>query len=545
MEEKIRHLETNYSAFMSSENGKEYPVFRNLSFNNITRNNADEAVTMQGTIHQPVENIRFENIDIKARRGMTFNWVNGLSLNNVHDEQVENPIIPPNALFTRSHKAGLESEYFNNKDLKGEPVFTRIDRQINFNYWAGNPPAPGVNHDKFSVRWKGLLKVPKSGTYKIGLEADDGFRLYLDNKLIVDAWENYKKGTFKGLDVQLEQEKFYDLKIEYFEDLGFGYALFSLKPGELKPGISDVYNQTDAKNINLRQKEYTSHSKDDALKWQIELRSQLFNLLKMDDLITDQGKPSLGSSVPITEDRTNYVIKELEINSTIIRRIKIVITIPKTKKKKLPAVVCIAGHGGNRLSVYEKESIYHGFATELAKKEFITISTDVGQHNIYESNRTLMGERLWDVMRCVDYLESLPMVDESRIGCAGLSLGGEMAMWLGAMDQRIKVTVSSGFLTYMDQMEQNHCMCWKFDGLRELVDYPDIYSLIAPRFLQCQNGLKEPTNGFTPKLAKEALKEIKPIYMDFNKGDNVELVIHEGEHEIALLELLSFFKEHL
>ena len=33
--------------------------------------------------------------------------------------------------------------------------------------------------------------------------------------------------------------------------------------------------------------------------------------------------------------------------------------------------------------------------------------------------------------------------------------------------------------------------------------------------------------------------------MDFNKGDNVELVIHEGEHEIALLELLAFFKEHL
>lgn len=303
--------------------------------------------------------------------------------------------------------------------------------------------------------------------------------------------------------------------------------------------------QLNAQEVNLRQKEYTSCSRNDAVKWQSEVRSHLFSLLKMDDLFADKEKPGVISSVLKTEDRTNYVIKELEINSTITRRIKIIITIPKTKKKNLPAVVCIAGHGGNRYSVYDHETIYHGFATELAKKEFITISTDVGQHNVYELNRTLMGERLWDLMRCVDYLESLPIVDKSRIGCAGLSLGGEMSMWLGAMDQRMRVTVSSGFLTYMDQMEQNHCMCWKFDGLRELVDFPDIYSLIAPRFLQCQNGLKEPPTDFTPDLAEEAIMEIEAIYMDFKKKDNVELIIHKGGHEIELLELLKYFSEHL
>ena len=137
------------------------------------------------------------------------------------------------------------------------------------------------------------------------------------------------------------------------------------------------------------------------------------------------------------------------------------------------------------------------------------------------------------------------MVDKSRIGCAGLSLGGEMSMWLGAMDQRMKVTVSSGFLTYMDQMEQDHCMCWKFDGLRELVDFPDIYSMIAPRFLQCQNGLKEPPTAFVPELAKKALAEIEVIYQDFDQKNKVELIIHEGGHEIDLSPLLSFFENHL
>lgn len=47
-----------------------------------------------------------------------------------------------------------------------------------------------------------------------------------------------------------------------------------------------------------------------------------------------------------------------------------------------------------------------------------------------------------------------------------------MAMWLAAMDTRVKASVSAGFLTVMDQMERQHCLCWKFDGIRELVDFP-------------------------------------------------------------------------
>ena len=296
---------------------------------------------------------------------------------------------------------------------------------------------------------------------------------------------------------------------------------------------------------NFCKYEYTSRSKKEAIKWQNELRNQLTVLLKTDDLISKNSKPELNISLLKTEDKNIFIVKEIEINSTSTRRIKIIVTFPKNHQKLYHAVICIAGHGGNRYSVYEKESIYHGFATALAEKGFITISTDVGQHTIYETDRSLMGERLWDLMRCVDYLESLPNIDRKNIGCAGLSLGGEMAMWLGAMDPRINAVVSSGFLTFMDQMEQNHCMCWKFDGLRELVDFPDIYSLIAPRFLQCQNGIKEPPTDFTPELAKKALKKIEVIYNDFNKKENVELIVHEGAHEIDLQSLLTFFEKHI
>jgi hypothetical protein len=136
-------------------------------------------------------------------------------------------------------------------------------------------------------------------------------------------------------------------------------------------------------------------------------------------------------------------------------------------------------------------------------------------------------------------------VDGKRIGCAGLSLGGEMAMWLAAMDERIAACVSAGFLTVMDQMEHNHCMCWKFDGLRELVDFADIYSLIAPRPLQCQNGLLEPPGMFVVPLARQALKEIRLIYSDLGKPENVTLAVHDGEHEVDVPSLLEFFRESI
>jgi len=156
-----------------------------------------------------------------------------------------------------------------------------------------------------------------------------------------------------------------------------------------------------------------------------------------------------------------------------------------------------------------------------------------------------MGERLWDLMRCVDFLVSLDEVNRRKIGCAGNSLGGEMVMWLGAIDERIQAAVSSGFLTRMDQLEKKHCMCWKLPGLRQLVDFSDIYSLIAPRALLCQNGLKEHPSQFPVPIAREALKDIQVIYKDFGQAEKLSFVAHPGGHEIHLPSLLTFFEKHL
>ena len=266
MHEAIR-VETNYGAFMASENGDAFPTFRNFNFSNITCEYADQAITMQGTMQKPVENVVIKNSNFQSRQPMKIQWVNGLSMDNVIYNYKDNPFMLDDVLFTQSHKQGLEAEYFDNKDLKGKAVVTRVDKNLNFYWWASIPPVSGVSKDDFSVRWKGFLKVPESGAYEIGLQADDGFRLFLDNKLLVDAWNENNICEYKGTVIQLEKDKFYDLKIEYYEHLGFGCTFFRLKRANTNLDCFDIYKKTNVDSL------ITIHSEKDALK----VRNNLIN----------------------------------------------------------------------------------------------------------------------------------------------------------------------------------------------------------------------------------------------------------------------------
>lgn len=296
----------------------------------------------------------------------------------------------------------------------------------------------------------------------------------------------------------------------------------------------------------MRSLAYIRCNAEAASAWQKQVRQELTALLHLDASLEARTTWLLDAKEVSAEEKAGYLQREVTFNTTPGQRINAIVTLPTgAGAAPFPAVVCIHGHGSTRHTVYDKDTIYHGFAATLAEKGFVTIAVDVGQHEVRDPKATLMGERLFDLIRCVDYLETLPEVDPKRIGCAGLSLGGEMAMWLGAMDTRIRATVSAGFLTVMDQMEQNHCMCWKFDGLRERVDFADIYALTAPRALLFQIGEKEPPTQFTPALAKRAFNDVRRIYEDMAVPDKAVLHIHPGAHEIHLDTLLSFLEENL
>jgi beta-glucosidase len=128
--------------------------------------------------------------------------------------------IPASLLTTADGKPGLQAEYYLGQQLAGLPVLTRIDKDVNFEF-GGDSPGPGLKGTDFSARWSGTLSVDASGSYQVGLIGDDGYRLWLDGKLIVEDW-THKKGSFFGpsttvADVTLEKGHKYAVKIEYFQ----------------------------------------------------------------------------------------------------------------------------------------------------------------------------------------------------------------------------------------------------------------------------------------------------------------------------------------
>ncbi|WP_339245151.1 glycosyl hydrolase [Paenibacillus sp. FSL F4-0243] len=114
--------------------------------------------------------------------------------------------------------AGLNGEYYNNTDLEGEAVLIRDDRKIDFN-WHGGSPAQEIDEDHFSVRWKGKLKPKFSEKYTISASSDDGVRVWIDGKLIIDNWKNQSATLHKG-SIPLTAGTLYDIQIEYYENEG-------------------------------------------------------------------------------------------------------------------------------------------------------------------------------------------------------------------------------------------------------------------------------------------------------------------------------------
>ena len=123
--------------------------------------------------------------------------------------------VPASALRGPEGESGLKAEYFSNRELKGAPVLTRVDREVDFD-WGMMNPVPGVPVDDFSARWTGKLVPPTTGKYRFGAIADDGVRVYLDGKLIAEDWTEHAPATVTG-EVTLEAGKSYDIKMEYYE----------------------------------------------------------------------------------------------------------------------------------------------------------------------------------------------------------------------------------------------------------------------------------------------------------------------------------------
>lgn len=113
-------------------------------------------------------------------------------------------------------QSGLVGEYYTGTNFEHK-VLTRVDPQIRFD-WTGRKPVPGLSESYFSVRWTGKLLAPASGTYDFSATVDDGIRLWVGNRKVIDAWALHDSDHFKG-SIVLEAGKYYDLRVDYFNDM--------------------------------------------------------------------------------------------------------------------------------------------------------------------------------------------------------------------------------------------------------------------------------------------------------------------------------------
>ncbi len=113
---------------------------------------------------------------------------------------------------------GIIAEYFDNQDLKGQPKVTKTDKEINFN-WHGQAPLEGIPGEHFSARWTSRILADETGDYSLDVACDDGARLYINGKLVINDWNSHAV-TIDSYPIHLKKGNFYNIKLEYFQNTG-------------------------------------------------------------------------------------------------------------------------------------------------------------------------------------------------------------------------------------------------------------------------------------------------------------------------------------
>lgn len=161
------------------------------------------------SILQGIRNIAGNAVEVKYAQGC-------------NRENIEYVTVPETVLSCEidgKQQQGLKGEYFNNIDFTGSPVITRCDRQVRFQWTLFSPDPEKLTYDFYSVRWTGKIKAPETGTFKIGIDGNDGYRLYIDGKPVLDNWIKRSKQTLLT-GYSFVKNKEYDIMIEYYEPAG-------------------------------------------------------------------------------------------------------------------------------------------------------------------------------------------------------------------------------------------------------------------------------------------------------------------------------------
>jgi dienelactone hydrolase len=251
-----------------------------------------------------------------------------------------------------------------------------------------------------------------------------------------------------------------------------------------------------------------------------------------------------------------------------VRRVPAYLFLPKEKLAKRPAVLCLhqtvtigkaepAGLGGNPDLHY---------ALELAERGYVTLAPDYPSFGEYAYDFNLKDgydsgtmKAIYDNVRAIDLLQSLPEVDRDRIGCIGHSLGGHNSIFTAAFDPRIRAVVSNCGFTRFHKYYGGKLKGWTSPRYMPRIasdygnnpdrvpfDFTEIVALLAPRAFLASAPIHD--ENFEVSGVRDVIAAAKPIYALYGKTQNLAANYPDSHHSFppgAREVAYAFLDKHL
>lgn len=247
----------------------------------------------------------------------------------------------------------------------------------------------------------------------------------------------------------------------------------------------------------------------------------------------------------------HHVRRKITIAVEAGDRLALYLLIPKRREGRLPAVLCLHPTSrplGKGIPVGLGDKPDRHYAVHLAERGYVTLAPDyvnMGESKFDVYNRgyisaTMKG--IWNHMRCVDYLQSLPEVDGGRIGALGHSLGGHNSIFLGVFDERVKCVVSScGFCSFPRYMKGD-LTGWSHDGYMPRIrtaygrdpakmpfDFPELIAALAPRPFLAVAPVSD--HNFDLQGVKDCLTAAAPVYNLLGAAERLRGLYPQAGHD--------------
>jgi len=206
-----------YRFTLNSDDGSRLFIDDELVINAWYDHGATRTFSATRTLSAGSHEVRIEYYERRGAAVVRFDWT-PVGGGESAQPTLPPPMPPPPPTTNQPVGSGQwRGEYYNNRDLIGAPALVRGDAQVDFDWGTGSPAVGVIGADNFSVRWTNTVNFP-SGVYRFRVTVDDGVRVFVNDRLVIDAWRVQGAATFDSGDIALSGNA--PLRVEYFEEIG-------------------------------------------------------------------------------------------------------------------------------------------------------------------------------------------------------------------------------------------------------------------------------------------------------------------------------------